>query len=618
MKNRIFLIILSLVIIITAFPLAAVKGFAEDNIIYTSQDGLWKYKKIDNNTIIIDNSRNSSYSKAYLGSEKNVVIPNTIDGYLVVSLGWGAFCYCASLTNITIPDSVTSIGDNAFSDCTSLESVTIPDSVTSIGWYAFESCTSLTSIAIPDSVTSIGAATFRGCTSLENITIPDSVTSIGWNAFKHCTSLESITIPDSVTSIEEAAFDSCTLLKNITVGVNNAFYFSQDGVLFNKSKTELICYPAGKINTAYAISDSVTSIDGCAFSGCTSLTSITIPDSVTSIGNMSFYNCTSLESVTIGNSVTSIGDFAFLGCTSLTSITIPDSVTSIGYYLTFSGCTSLTSAIIGNGVTSIGHCAFSGCTSLTSITIPDSVISIDKNAFADCSSLTIYCFKGSYAETYAKNNGIPFIIILNPKKGDIDGDGEKTISDYSALKTYLTGASYNSEQFFASDINSDGAVDAFDLFELDKLMCNFGLTDFNYTVTSGNNAKITGYNAADVNVKIPARIDGYTITNVDNYAFKNNSIITSVKLSKGIKTINYGAFLNCTALETVELSNSVTSIGTYAFKGCSNLSKITIPASVTSINANSFTDCPNVTIYGTAGSYAQTYANNNSIDFVAI
>ena len=70
--------------------------------------------------------------------------------------------------------------------------------------------------------------------------------------------------------------------------------------------------------------------------------------------------------------------------------------------------------------------------------------------------------------------------------------------------------------------------------------------------------------------------------------------------------------------ETVVLSGTVTSIGTYAFKGCSSLNSITIPASVTSINANSFSGCNNLTIYGAAGSYAETYANNNNISFTAI
>ena len=286
---------------------------------------------------------------------------------------------------------------------------------------------------------------------------------------------------------------------------------------------------------------------------------------------------------------------------------------------TFWCCNSLTSITIPDSVTSIGNCAFYNCTSLTSITIPDSVTSIGYDAFSRCTSLTIHGYSGSYAETYAKNNNIPFVAIFNSKIGDIDGDGEKTILDYLVLKMYLSGScNLEGKALNYADINSDGTVDAFDLFALDKLINNVGLTDFSYTVISGNNTKITGYNATDTAVKIPARIDGYNITDIDNYAFKNNLSIKSVKILEGVKTVKYGAFLNCISLETVELSNTITNIGTYAFKGCTNLTKITIPASVTSIQATSFTGCENLTIYGEQGSYAETFANNNSINFVTI
>ena len=132
---------------------------------------------------------------------------------------------------------------------------------------------------------------------------------------------------------------------------------------------------------------SVTSIGKSAFSGCSSLTSVTIPNSVTSIGISAFSDCSGLTSITIPNSVTSIGQSAFSDCSSLTSVTIPNSVTSIGK-MAFVGCSGLTSITIPNSVTSIGISAFSDCSSLTSVTIPNSVTSIGKMAFVGCSGLT--------------------------------------------------------------------------------------------------------------------------------------------------------------------------------------------------------------------------------------
>ena len=146
-------------------------------------------------------------------------------------------------------------------------------------------------------------------------------TSIGDYAFNYCSGLTSIEIPNSVTSIGNYAFSLCGLLTEINVDENNTVYSSIDGVLFNKSQTELIQYPEGKQG------------------------SYTIPNSVTSIGDWAFYKCSSLTSVTIGNSVTSIGESAFEGCSGLTSVTIGNSVTSIGNY-TFADCTGLTSIVI--------------------------------------------------------------------------------------------------------------------------------------------------------------------------------------------------------------------------------------------------------------------------------
>ncbi len=110
-----------------------------------------------------------------------VIIPNTIDGTTVKSIGSTAFYQCRSLTIIVIPNSVTSIGHAVFYQCRSLTSITIPNSVTSIGNSVFYECSKLTSITLPNNLTSIGSALFHSCVKLTSITLPNSVTSIGSN-----------------------------------------------------------------------------------------------------------------------------------------------------------------------------------------------------------------------------------------------------------------------------------------------------------------------------------------------------------------------------------------------------------------------------------------------------
>ena len=156
--------------------------------------------------------------------------------------------------------------------------------VTRIGMEAFESCTNLTSIVISEGVTYIAMYSFVYCRNLTNITIPESVTSISSSAFKDCSSLTSIVIPEGVTYIGGGAFWGCSSLTNIQVDENNNNYTSIEGVLYNKEKTKLICYPAKKQGDKYKILESVTSIVESAFQGCSSLTNIDMPEGVTSIG----------------------------------------------------------------------------------------------------------------------------------------------------------------------------------------------------------------------------------------------------------------------------------------------------------------------------------------------
>jgi len=348
----------------------------------------------------------------------------------ILAVGDYAFYYCTSLTQIEIPDSVTTIGDYTFADCASLTRVEIPDGLVSLGESPFAGCISLMDIvvslqhpvlenvngvlfdktekklvcyppghaaesyAIPQGTLIIDDRAFVACITLTQLKIPDSVTMIGDWAFMHCIALTQIEIPESVTMIGEHTFVNCMALTQIEI---------PDSVTSIGDYAFWDCASLAQIE----IPDSVTTIGDYAFRDCTALVQIEIPEGVTTIGMSVFDGCTSLTQVEIPDGVTSIGSSAFNGCTSLTQIAIPDGVTSIGSFA-FDGCTSLTQVEIPDGVTSIGSSAFDGCTALTQIAIPASVTEIGENAFRGCEGIVLTVEQGSYAESYAVENGFDF------------------------------------------------------------------------------------------------------------------------------------------------------------------------------------------------------------------
>ena len=270
-------------------------------------------------------------------SESKLIIPNSVwyNGikYPVTSIRYHAFYECKSLTEVTIPNSVTTIGNGAFDSCTGLQKViwnarNIQDP--QIFNQPFSGCDRLTDFVFGEEVEHIPDYLCYNLTLLNTIVIPNSVTTIGERAFSECRGLQKVTIGNSVTTIGKFAFTSCTGLQKVTIG------------------------------------NSVTAIGYGAFDSCSGLTEITIPNAVTTIGVWAFSSCTGLTEVTIPNSVTTIEGYAFTRCTGLKTVTIGNSVTTIEDGA-FNGCTQMESVTIGEKVESIGESAFAKCNNLTAV-----------------------------------------------------------------------------------------------------------------------------------------------------------------------------------------------------------------------------------------------------------
>ena len=455
----------------------------------------------------------------YAGNSATCVIPSEIDGKKVTEIGDSAFKGCTELTSITIPDGVTGIGNKAFSDCTSLETVTIPASVT----YVRDSA-------------------FYGCTSLKSVTIPESVTYIGGYAFAECYSLKYADIPANVSGIGLSPFCNCRSLENINTDEANKWYTTVDGVLYDKDKTELINYPAGKKDSSYVIPEGIRTIREKAFYGCLNLCELTIPDSVTEIESGAF-ECSSLISdeygtikyvdgwvvgsghtanVVLKDGTRGIAFEAFSCDEIIEKVTMPDTVKYING-CAFENCTNLSEVLLSSSLENIESGVFFNCMKLADIVIPDSVISITSDAFLNTALLDKQNTPVKYAGKW--------VIAAEDRDKIVIKDGTKGIANNA-----FSGCT--------------------------------SLTD----------------------ITIPD-----SVTKIGDYAFSNCNSLTEIKIPNKVKSIGGRVFWFCESLKNVTIPDSVTMIGDMAFVGCKSLTDITIPGSVTMIGNAAFSSCTSLT-----------------------
>ncbi len=384
----------------------------------------------------------------------------------LVSIGDRAFFRCAALGEINLPESLETIGDSAFRECDSLPSLAIPRGVSRIGEEAFSGCNALTlrivqgsyteeylkdnprrfvyqptgelawlggpvrevpatasaegaKTAIADGFTYIpladGTAEIRDCPKgRKELEIPSeldglAVTAIADKALEKSAVLETVTIPDSVLRVGVNPFCQSDHLRDIIVSPNHPTLVSMDSVLYSKPDKRLVSVPIQFRNRTCIIPDGIRTIGSYAFCYCVGVKKLEIPGSVTSIEEYAFRYTRYLDDITMGDGPAAIGDYAFSGCWSVENLVLPKTLKTIGAHA-FEQCNSLMELTLPEGLVSIGDYAFGDCRKLRKITIPQSVSSIGKDAFRDCDYLVLTVHEGSFAETWCRQEGVPFTL----------------------------------------------------------------------------------------------------------------------------------------------------------------------------------------------------------------
>ena len=565
----------------------------------------------------------------YRGNMRALVIPDTLDGHRVVSIGHKSFADNQYLNSVIIPDSVTTIASGAFGRCINLSEVTLSSNLLQMDTHAFFNCDKLQYIEIPKSLEKSESAyipeyvydyqvgPFYGCDGLKQVFIEPGTTKIVEGLFANCPGLQSVSIPDTVTEIGYKAFAWAENLAAVKFGNSLT---KIDGEAFrNTAVTEL------------NISDSVTNIDGGAFAKCAELTSVHLPkslvrmdahaffdcDKLTSIEIPKylekseevyiyefaygyqpgpFFNCDGLETVTFEDGIKQIAPRLFANCPGIKNVTIPDTVTKIDYKA-FAWAENLTEVKLGNSLTSIGGEAFRN-TGITNLDISNSVTTINGGAFAKCAELASLklpknlkqldahaffdCDKLASVEIPKNLSKSAEVYIYEFAYGYQPGpffncDGLKTVTFEEGTTKVIYGLFAN-----CPGLENIELPDTIVKLE-DRAFAKSGLSSIVFNET----LKEIGTSAFEFTklkeVELPA-----SITKTGTYVFNECKELTSLKVNGNLEQISDRICNKCTSLTNVTVPKTVRIIGDSAFRECTSLETITLPENLERISAFAF------------------------------
>ncbi|MBR5166721.1 MAG: leucine-rich repeat protein [Salinivirgaceae bacterium] len=385
----------------------------------------------------------------------------------------------------------------------------------------------------------------------------------------------------------------------------------------------------------------VTEIKESAFSGCTSLQSVTIPESVTIIGKQAFTDCKNLATVIISNPEAVVGEYAFRNTPvadeykyNVYPYSIDNEEFNVWYtngslsekyiQLTASGAALVSVPAAGNdwdvelcnilrgnngqeeGATFSFDCEVfwnskSGYDSadirLLTGTYGWGMHDDWQWSYEDNTELVTTNVGGFWGYVHNQSRKIPNNKWTHVSWGDELTIGEKG-ADYIGIQINLdnTAGTNIGDFYFRNIIIKIGKKTELLYF---PYKTEFSANDLSYTLDKGI-VTLTGYenNTNIKNVTIPETITyygkEYPVTSIAEDAFLGCTSLSSVTIPNGITSIGNSAFQGCTSLTSVAIPDGVTSIGNSTFQGCTSLTSVTIPESVNTIALDAFSGCSNL------------------------
>lgn len=491
----------------------------------------------------------------------------------------------------------------------SLESITLPSAITTIGSCAFAGCKNIKSFTIPESVQNMDSYAFYGCSSLDSISFPSSLKVIGYSAFVGCANLKYIFIPSTIESIGTDAFGRCNV--PIFVDVNNKYYSSLDGVLFNKTKTKLLHHPNLK-QSIYIIPSTVDTIHTLAFAGNTNLKVISIPSTLRIIGSSAFAGCTELNTIFINTSfplnlpVSGNSDSpntVFEGV-STSKCTVYVSKGSRERFLSDDSWSIFSTIVEGEGIAfSVSPLYINESNSSTdtleifSNTCWSATSNMDwlrVNPESSVGGLTKMCLTVSNNSDYEPRTAtITFIGEgISTQNVTITQAPKEPIFNLHISPGKLNNSLNFIEKRNATSLTITGAIDARDFKIIRDSMPQLVTLDI-------SNVDIAEYSGNAGTTSSLFTI--YSANALPDYSFFNSvtnegkSKLTSIRLPQSINSIGSFSFRECIGLKKIELPSKVKTIGQYSFYGCTLLDSMIIPSSVSYIGSSAFKNCKKIT-----------------------